>query len=148
MLRAISPRLIFATAILAGILLAATACSARQGAPSGPATLVPFPLTATAQCPQVEVLPKITETRPAEIKAGSDITVIGSGGFTQDTCGSTIEGSRLFKVYLDNQPVADFSCYINHCEGKFTLSSSIASGPHCLSAQKGTCQLELQVAAK
>ena len=139
---------IFASGILSGILLIfAASCAPRQ---RGPATLVPFQLSesATAPCPQEEVPPRITETRPAEVRAGDEVTVIGSGGFTRDTCGSTVEGSRTFKVYLDNEPVAGFSCYINHCEGKFSLSGSIASGAHCLSTQRGTCQLELQVAAK
>jgi len=138
-----------AIAVLPMILLAGTAaCSPRQITPPDAQTLVPVPGTSATQCPQEEVPPKIMEVRPAQITPGSDVTVIGSGGFIQDTCGSTIEGSRVFKVYLDNQPVADFSCTINHCEGKFTLSSSVALGAHCLSAQKGTCQMELQVAAK
>ncbi len=88
------------------------------------------------------------EIRPAQIMPGSEVTVIASGGYFRDTCGGYNEGSRIYKIYLDNEPIADLSCYINHCEGKFVLSDSIAVGSHCMGVQKGTCQLELQVAGK
>jgi len=94
---------------------------------------------------QEEVLPKIEEIQPAEIKPGSEVTVIASGGYLRDNCGGYNEGSRVYKIYLDDEPYADLSCYVNHCEGKFVLPESIAAGSHCVGVQKGTCQLELQV---
>jgi hypothetical protein len=107
-----------------------------------------FPTTSTTPCAQEEVTPRILEIRPAEIKPGSEVTVIASGGFIKDTCGGYVEEARTYKIYMDNEPIADLSCYINHCEGKFVLSESIAVGSHCMGVQKGTCQLEMQVAAK
>ena len=72
-----------------------------------------------------EVLPKIGEVQPAEIKAGSEVTVIASGGYLKDNCGGFIEGARDYKLYFDDEPIADLSCYVNHCEAKFELPTSV-----------------------
>lgn len=140
-------RLRFAIAIWPGMLLAVTtACSLEQKALSYAATTTPRSLsTATVQCEQEVVPPQITEVRPAQVIPGSEISVIGSGGYVQDTCGGYIEGSKTFKLYLDNEPIGDLSCYINHCEEQLTLSSAISLGSHCLSVQKDKCQFEFQV---
>ena len=67
----------------------------------------------------------------------------------RDTCGGyNRKVADVYKIYLDNEPIADLPCYGNHCEGKFILSESIAVGSHCMGVQKGTCQMELQVAGK
>ena len=138
-----SPLLAFAIAVLSGVLLVgASACSPRQS------TIVPFPLTSATPCAQEEIGPKITEIRPAEIKPGSEVTVIATGGYFRDTCGGYHEDARTYKIYVDNEPIADLSCYVHHCEGKFVLPESIAVGSHCMGVQKGACQLELHVAAK
>ncbi len=118
-------------------------CASRRAVP--PATLAPFPGTPTAQCVQEEILPTITEIRPAQARPGSEVTVIASGGYLRDSCGGYHEGSRVYKIYVDDEPTAELSCYINHCEGKFTLSQSITAGLHCMGVQKGTCQIQLDV---
>jgi hypothetical protein len=140
-------RLRFAIAIWPGLLLAVTtACSPEQTALSDAATATPrSSFTATVQCEQEVVPPQITEVRPAQAIPGSEISVIGSGGYVQDTCGGYSEGSKTFKLYLDNEPIGDLSCYINRCEKQLTLSSAISSGSHCLSVQKDECQFEIQV---
>jgi hypothetical protein len=146
MAKVISVRLILAIIIVNGAL--AAACSPVRAIPPDGATLVAFPATSTFQCVQEEVLPKIRDIRPTEIAPGSEVTVSGSGGYFRDSCGGTNEGARAYKIYLDNEPIADLLCYINHCEGKFVLADSIAIGPHCVGVQKGTCQIELQVTGR
>jgi hypothetical protein len=111
--------------------------------------MTPTPLlivTATIQCEQTLIGPTIMEIQPAEPMAGSEITVIGSGGYIQDTCGGYIEGAREFKLYLDHEPIGDLVCYVNHCEGKLTLPGTLTVGQHCLSVETGMCEFEFQVA--
>jgi hypothetical protein len=93
-------RLRFAIAIWSGLLLAVTTtCSPEQTA------LPRSSSTATVQCEKV-ILPQITEVRPAQAIAGSEMSVIGYGGYI-DSCGLIIEGDRSFKLYLDNIPLAN-----------------------------------------
>ena len=131
--------------LCAGILLL-LACSPRQS--GEPPKLVPFPGTPTAECLRAEIPPKITDVQPDEIKPRSVVTVIASGGFFQDNCGAYDESARLYKIYLDDEPIADLSCYVNHCEGKFVLPENTTAGVHCMGVQKGTCQVKFDVAAK
>jgi hypothetical protein len=86
------------------------------------------------------------EIQPPQPMAGSEITIIGSGGYLQDSCGGFMEGDRSFRLYLDNEPLGDVSCYVNRCEGKVTLPNTIATGAHCLSTEPDTCPFEFQVA--
>ena len=133
----------FSTAFCAG-LFALAACSTR--AADAPATkLVAFPGTPTAVCAQEEVLPKIEEIKPAEIMAGSEVTVSASGGYLKDDCGGYNESSRTYKLYFDDEPIADLTCYASHCEGKFVLPGNVTVGAHCMGIQKGSCQVQIQV---
>jgi len=90
----------------------------------------------TPQCAENLIPPAITEIQPAEPVVGSEITVIGSGGFMQDSCGGVNESAKSFPLYLDNESAADLQCYVNHCEAKLRLGDTLADGAHCLSMQK------------
>lgn len=140
----------FALVVLLGaLLIVPTACAPEQTPP--PNTMTPTPLltvTATVPCEQTLVAPTIMEIQPPEPIAGSEINVIGSGGYIQDSCGGYIEAAREFKLYLDHEPVGDLSCYVNRCEGKLMLSNTLTVGRHCLSVEAGTCEFEFQVAAQ
>ena len=128
-----------AVASLLALVLFAAACAPRA------ATIVPFPGTPTAQCAKQEVLPTITEVRPAPIHPDDEVTVIASGGYFRDSCGGYDESARAYQIYLDDEPAGMLSCYVNHCEGKLVLPEAIVAGAHCLGVQKGTCQMEMQV---
>jgi hypothetical protein len=140
----------FAVVVLLGtLLLVTTACAPEQTPPLN--TMTPSPLltvTATDPCEQTLVAPTIMEIQPADPIAGDEIHVSGSGGYIQDTCGGYTEGAREFRLYLDHEPVGDLTCYVNRCEGKLTLPSTLIAGPHCLSPDAGTCEFEFQVVAK
>ena len=141
-------RMIFSKSVLAFSVCAGVMALAACGAPAAPRqspTLAAFPGTPTPPCVQEEVLPKIEEILPAEIKAGSEVMVTASGGYLKDNCGAIFEGARAYKLYFDDEPIADLSCYVNHCEGKFVLPANVAAGRHCLGVQKGSCQLEVDV---
>lgn len=99
----------------------------------------------TTQCVETLIPATITEIQPAQPSAGSEITVIGSGGFMQDTCGGVNESARSFRVYLDDEPVGDFLCYVNHCELKFRLPDPLTEASHCLSIQKDVCEFSFPV---
>ncbi len=128
-------------------LLALAACGVPP-ATWAPAAIVPFPGTPTAPCLTEEIWPKIEEIQPAVLTPGTEVTVSASGGYLRDQCGGYDESARAYKIYLDDEPVANLSCYVDHCEAKFMLPEGLAAGPHCMGVQKGTCQLEVQVAGK
>jgi hypothetical protein len=129
-------------------LILTTACSPEQTISPEATTATPSTMiTVTVQCEQTLVPPDILEIQPAEPIPGSEINVIGSGGYIQDTCGGYIEGSKIFKLYLDNEPIGDLSCYVNRCEGKLTLPGTLSTGTHCLSVQPDECQFEFQITA-
>src|SRR5512143_3508489 len=125
--------------------VALLAACAPRGTASPAATLVPFPAGAATNCVQEEVFPKITEVKPAQLMPGSEILLIASGGYIKDSCGGYNESARTYPVYLDDEPAGELQCYVNHCEGTFRLPARAGVGRHCLSVQKGTCQMELEV---
>ncbi len=131
----------FAVLSLALILLAA--CTPRPT--PQPLKLVEFPGTPTPTCDRMEVLPQITSVQPDDLKAGVEVKVSARGGYFQDTCGAYDESARTYQIYVDDEPVADLQCYVNHCEGKFVLAQSVTPGVHCMGVQKGTCQVKLEV---
>src|SRR5512140_1229052 len=106
-------------ALAAGVLLLAS-CGAPAASPQPP-RLVAFAGTPTAQCAWEEVLPKIEKIQPTDIKVGTEVTVSASGGYLRDSCGGVNESARMYQVFFDDEPIADLSCYVNHCEGKFVL---------------------------
>lgn len=110
-----------------------------------PAGLVAFPIATNTSCPQEEVLPKITDVEPDEIRPGIEVVFRASGGYLRDRCGGQNESARLYHLYFDDEPVAELSCYVNHCEGKYRVPESTAAGRHCVGVQKGSCQMELDV---
>jgi hypothetical protein len=102
-------------------------------------------VTTTLACSQQLIPPALLEARPAEPAPGGVVTIIGSGGYLQDNCGGVNESARAFKLYLDRNPAAEMTCYINHCEGKVTLDPAISPDQHCLSLQADGCDLKIQV---
>lgn len=143
---------------LAALALVLSGCSpvTQAGAASTPADspdltiVVPMGVTTlptqpAGQCAAVPVLPAITEISPAQGMAGSPLKVLGSGGFTQDDCGAYNESAKTFPLYLDDAPIGELSCYVNHCEITFALAANTSAGAHCLSLKKGACEFEFQV---
>ena len=140
-------RVDFVSILWIGILLiVTTGCSPQQVVATNAVTHIPSPsVTATVPCAQELIAPQIIEIRPAQAVPGSEITVTGSGGYVRDSCGGYIEGAREFKLYLDNEPVSNLSCYVNHWEGKLVLQDTLSVGKHCLSVEMDKCQFEFQI---
>lgn len=144
--RSVDQRLV--TRFIVVMLVLASAACAPGGARSTPPALVAFPGTPTAQCVREEVLPKIEKLQPAEPRPGSEVTVSAQGGYFRDNCGGFIEGARTYKIYFDDEPVAELLCYVGDCQTKFVLPENIEPGTHCMGVQKGTCQIEVSVAGE
>jgi hypothetical protein len=104
------------------------------------------PLVETPKCEEQTIPLKIAAIRPFQVMPGSEITIIGTGGYVQDSYHGFNESARTFQLYLDNKSVGELLCYVNHCEAKIILADTIASGLHCLSTQKDFCEFEFQVA--
>jgi hypothetical protein len=147
----------------AALPLVLTACIRANLAPASATVLVPTPavstptlppgvqltdVTETGQCLGKMVPPTITDVKPAEGAPGSEIQVIGSGGYLRDACGGYNESAKTFNLYIDNELAGELQCYVNHCEGKITLSTKITPGNHCLSVQKDVCEIELHIAER
>ena len=108
----------------------------------------PTLIVETPVCIEKTIPPIIADIQPSQIMSGSEITIIGTGGYIQDSCGGFNESASRFNLYLDNKTVGDLICYVNHCEVKIVLSDTITSGSHCLSTQKDICEFEFEVASK
>ena len=100
------------------------------------------------ECIEKTIPPKISDIQPSQTTSGSEITITGTGGYTQDSCSGYNESARTFKIFLDNKSFGDLVCYANHCEVKIVLSDTISLGLHCLSTQKDICEFEFQVSPK
>ncbi len=96
----------------------------------------------STECAERLIPPTVTDIQPAQPFAGNEMTVTGNGGFFQDSCGGVNESARTFTLYLDQEPVGDFACYVNHCELQFRLPDTLTAGAHCLSTQKDACEYE------
>jgi hypothetical protein len=139
----------FAAIIWLGVLYCLiSSCAPEQPPPSTATVIAPASSPATLSCEQELIPPQIIEVRPAEPSAGSEVKVIGSGGYIRDSCGGYMEGARDFKLHLDHEPIGALSCYVNHCEGTFTLPGRFAAGSHCLSMEADLCEFEFQVAGQ
>jgi hypothetical protein len=139
----------FAAIIGLGVLYCLiSSCAPDQRPPPTATVMPPASPTAALPCEQELIPPQIMEIQPAEPAAGSEVKVIGSGGYIQDTCGGYIEGAREFKLYLDHEPIGALSCYVNHCEGNLTLPGTLVVGSHCLAVEANTCEFEFQVVTK
>ncbi len=108
-------------------------------------SMTPAPLVETPTCTEEIVPPVITDIQPTPVLPGSEITITGRGGYIQDSCGFFNESARSFKLYLDEEPVGDLVCYVNHCETKINLADSITLEEHCLSTQMGICEFRFRV---
>jgi hypothetical protein len=111
-------------------------------------TDTPPPAVTATSCVQELVPPQLTEIQPAQPLPGSEITILGTGGYLQDSCGGYIESARVFALYLDRESAGDLTCYVSRCETKVTLPDMISTGSHCLSVESEECQFEFQVTAQ
>jgi len=135
------------------IMLAMQSCASATLQPAAitasPSPSSPAPHAVdTPQCTEKTIPPTITDVQPSDGLPGSEITIIGTGGYIQDSCGGFNESARTFKLYLDNETVGDLLCYVNHCEAGIHLADTIVPGRHCLSTQKDACEFEFQVTSK
>jgi hypothetical protein len=133
-------------------IFAVSACASAGAQPEGAvstATFVsPAPSTATQPCQETIIQPTLTTVEPAQVLPGGTILVTAIGGYVQDSCGGINESARSFPLFLDQEPLGNLSCYVNHCETKFDLADTLDSGLHCLSVQKDTCEFEFEVVSK
>ncbi len=134
-------------AVMCLAMLALAACAPATSVPSVVPTLAAFPGTPTPQCVPVEELPQIKGVEPERIKAGTEVTVSGSGGIFKDNCGGYNESARTYQIFFDDEPIADLVCYVGQCQGKFVIPEKTPAGSHCLGVQKGTCQMKVDVAS-
>jgi hypothetical protein len=107
-----------------------------------------IPTPDATKCPWELVLPQFTQIEPSQVTPGQEMKLIGKGGSSHNHCGAIHESARDFAVYLDDLAIGTVTCYVNRCEGIFTLPADLQPGMHCLSAEPRTCGLEIQVLSR
>lgn len=111
-----------------------------------PAT--PTPPPSDPGCPAGEpaemVWPQLSEIQPPQSAPGSTVKVIGSGGYVR--CGEAgyNESARSFQLFFNDQPAAEISCYVNHCETELTLPGDAPAGRHTISVEGGS-SIDLEI---
>jgi hypothetical protein len=133
--------------ILSAILAACTLIGMESPTPTSTSTLPTLAPTAT-ECPWELIPPAFTQIEPNLVSPGEQFKLVSSGGYLRDSCGGINESVRSFDVYLDDQPIGEIMCYVNHCEGDFILPPDTQAGTHCISTRPGVCDLEIQVAMR
>ncbi len=137
---------------LAAALVGLAACARPQTPPTDPAAtatpIAPAAAPSPSGCLSGEaatiVWPQLSDLQPKQAAEGSEVTVIASGGYVQCGASGFNESARSFRVNLDGVAVSSISCYVNHCEGKFTLPRGVAAGTHLVSVEGGS-HLTLEV---
>jgi hypothetical protein len=110
-----------------------------------PTPILPTNTPEALNCVEELVPPQLVEAQPPQVAPGEEIRVMGTGGYIRDSCGGYNESARSFPLYFDDQPFGDLGCYVNHCEGSFTLPDETQPGAHCVSTEAGRCDLEIRV---
>ncbi len=84
------------------------------------------------------VWPQLSDIQPPQVAAGGEVKVMGSAGYVKCGASGFIESARSFRLDLDGLEVGSVSCYVNHCEGKFTLPAGLAAGVHVVTVEGGS----------
>jgi hypothetical protein len=83
------------------------------------------------------VWPQLDNAQPAQASPGTEIKVVGSGGYLR--CGQGYnESARSFELYFDGQPIGSIACYVKHCEVTLEIPADAASGVHTISVEGGS----------
>jgi hypothetical protein len=93
------------------------------------------------------VMPQIMEVQPAQVAAGDEVILIGSGGYLSCGAGGYVESARSFQLYLDGEPIGPMSCFVNHCEATLDVPESTTPGKHVISVEGGS-SLEIDVVGR
>ena len=121
------------------VALLAVACTQATATPTLPRATPTFTPT-----PSVDIVwPSLQTLEPATASPGEEVRVIGSGGFLR-VDGGFDESSRDFPLFLDGESIGAVNCYVNRCEGVFTVPFSIAPGVHEISVEGGS-RLSMEV---
>ena len=115
------------------VSLLAVACTQATATPTSP----PTPSAET-------VWPSLQTLEPATAASGQDVRVIGNGGYLRVDDGYD-ESSRDFPLFFNDDSIGAVNCYVNHCEGTFTVPLGLASGTYEVRVEGGS-RLSLEVA--
>ena len=106
--------------------------SASTATPTSTSTAVPdFPSTRTLVWPTLESL------TPSAAAPGQQVVVIGDGGYVRLNGGYN-ESARSFDLYFDGSRVGSIGCYVNRCEGRFTVPEDALPESHMITVEGGS----------
>ena len=93
--------------------------------------------TATPTPAPTVVWPSLTLIEPQKVSPGEVVLISGSGGYLFIPPGEYIEGSRTFEAFFDAEPVGSVTCYVNTCQGEFSVPETAEPGEHTITLEGG-----------
>lgn len=103
------------------------------------------PPASTHDCKWETVLPELVDVQPTPVQSGTEIKLMGFGGFLKDNCGGYNESARSFPLYLDHDLIGEVSCYVNRCQATVTIPPQTPPGTYCFSTVPAQCDVEVTV---
>ena len=120
---------------LVALVLIATACNAAT--PTMQPTVPAHPIAPPT--PQATLVPPtLPQLAPAQAAPGDQVRVIGKGGYLFTPPSAYNESARNFQIFFDGKSAGTISCYVNHCETKFTIPRDATPGAHEISVEGGS----------
>jgi hypothetical protein len=91
--------------------------------------------------------PSLLPIEVESVMPGDELEIVATGGYLRwDTgCRKSInESAREFRVYFDDEPVGNISCFVNVCRVTITIPVDTPPGTHSLSVEGGS-SLDIEV---
>ena len=115
-------------------LLCASLAILILGCASPTATSTP---TATPAPVPTVVWPSLASIEPQKVSPGEKVLVSGSGGYLFIPPGEYVEDSRTFEAFFDGEPVGSVTCFVNTCQGEFSVPETAEPGEHTITLEGG-----------
>jgi hypothetical protein len=91
--------------------------------------------------------PSLLPIEVESVMPGDELEIVATGGYLRwdNECRKSInESAREFRVYIDDEPVGNISCFVNVCRVTITIPVDTSPGTHSLSVEGGS-SLEIEV---
>ena len=116
--------------LCSGLAILILGCASPTATPTPTATATPAPE------PTV-VWPSLASIEPQTVSPGEKVLISGSGGYLFVPPGGYIEDSRIFEAFFDGEPIGSVTCFVNTCQGEFSVPETAEPGEHTVSLEGG-----------
>ena len=111
---------------------------AKSGGPPPTTEITPSPPQPTyTPAPETTIVwPTFRTVGPTRGVPGDRVDVTGHGGYIM-LDGDYLESSKVFDLYFNGRPAGLIKCYVNSCDGTFTVPANTSPGPHQVATEGG-----------